>query len=144
MSSGSTHVFSELYYHVTWHCHGDKPLLQGEMAAALRQNLQTTCAKIKGVHLKAVGGTETHVHLVFQAEPFVLLSELVQKLKGGSARAMNLEFGHEALQWQRGYGAVSFAKAHLNGLVKYVENQEEHHRTETIREVLERYRGEEG
>ena len=30
-------------------------------------------------------------------------------------------------EWQVGYGSFSYNKSHINKVIKYVENQEEHH-----------------
>ena len=36
--------------------------------------------------------------------------------------------------WQSGYGAFSFAKSQRDIVIKYIMNQEEHHRTRTFKE----------
>lgn len=79
------------------------------------------------------------LHLVFQMEPFVLLSECIGKIKGAGSHEMNKRFGAGTLKWQRGYGVVRFSKKHLPAVTRYVESQKEHHRGGTIKEVLEVY-----
>jgi putative transposase len=37
-------------------------------------------------------------------------------------------------QWQTGYGAFSFTKSQRDIVIKYIINQEEHHRTKTFKE----------
>ena len=34
--------------------------------------------------------------------------------------------------WQNGYGAFSVSPSHVDGLQKYIQNQEEHHRHESF------------
>jgi REP element-mobilizing transposase RayT len=123
-----THVFSELFIHLNWHCHRDQPLIIPSIEPQLFDNLMDRCRQTKGVHLLAVNGTPTHVHMAFQIEPFVLLSKFVGELKGGSSSALNKRFGRIALQWQRGYGAVSFSKKQTPWIVDYIAGQKEHHR----------------
>lgn len=36
-------------------------------------------------------------------------------------------------QWQAGYGVFSFAKSQRNIVIKYIINQEEHHRTKPFK-----------
>jgi len=36
--------------------------------------------------------------------------------------------------WQRGYGALSVSPTQLGAVIKYVDEQEEHHRTRTFQE----------
>ena len=37
-------------------------------------------------------------------------------------------------EWQSGYGAFSYSKSQGDTVIKYILNQEEHHRTKTFRE----------
>ncbi|MFH1743472.1 MAG: IS200/IS605 family transposase [bacterium] len=132
-----THVFSEVYLHLNWHCHKNAPMIRPEIESPIYEFIEQYCRKLKGIHFKGVGGTEDHVHLVFQIEPFVLLSDFVGKIKGATSHEMNVRFGADTLKWQRGYGIVSFSKKHLSAVLRYVENQEEHHRHGTINNALE-------
>ena len=50
---------------------------------------------------------------------------------------MNEEKGfHGKFSWQSGYGAFSLGFSQLGSLLKYIDNQEEHHRTRTFKEEL--------
>ena len=137
---GSSHTFSEIFLHVNWHCLKDQRMIHSEVEAALYPFIEEYCAKVKGIHLKGIGGTETHVHLAFQFEPFVLLSDFIGKVKGASSYAMNKRFGAGTLDWQRGYGIVSFSKRQLSFILDYVANQKEHHAAGSVNEILERHR----
>ncbi|MCX7012997.1 MAG: IS200/IS605 family transposase [Candidatus Sumerlaeota bacterium] len=143
MGSGRSHVHSEIYLHVNWHCRYDKPMIRPEIEAPLHAFLQQYCAKVKGIHFKGSGGTEDHVHLAFQMEPFAPLSDFLGQIKGASAHEMNQAFGPGAIRWQRGYGIVSFSTKYLPAVLRYVANQKEHHRLGTINPTLEEH-GEEG
>jgi putative transposase len=101
--------------------------------------IEEYCGKVKGVHFKGIGGTETHVHLAFQMEPFVLLSDFIGKVKGANSHEMNKAWGSGAIRWQRGYGVVSFSGKFLPGILQYVWKQKEHHRNGTTNQVLETY-----
>ena len=144
MNQGSSHVYSEVFLHVNWHCKRSRPQISSQVELPLHAFIENYCEEVKGIHFLRVGGTETHVHLVFQMEPFVQPSAFIGKVKGASAHEMNKEFGGGTLQWQRGYGLVSFAKLHLPWVLRYVENQKEHHRLGTIRHALEAHGEEEG
>ena len=131
MSGGSGHNFSEIYLHANWHYRNDEPLIRPEIRGRLYEIIEEYCRKVKGIHFERLGGTENHVHLVFQMEPFVLLSDFIGKVKGASAHEVNKESGPETIKWQRGYGVVSFSKKHLPSVLSYVENQKKHHQAGT-------------
>ncbi|MGI9067152.1 MAG: transposase [Pyrinomonadaceae bacterium] len=92
----------------------------------------------------AVDGTENHVHLVATTPPNLLISEWIGKLKGGSSFYINHEIANrKLLDWQEGYGGVSFGTKDLKWVVDYVKNQKEHHALGTKVKRLERS-GDEG
>lgn len=78
------------------------------------------CRKTGGVYFQAIGGTETHVHLAINIEPHVTISDRVQTLKGGSAFDLNDRVRQKILEWQRGYGIVSFGRKELPWVVEYI------------------------
>jgi putative transposase len=99
--------------------------------------LQAKCSRIKGAYLHGLGGTDTHVHLALSIEPFVTISDLVQELKGASSFEVNRRMDGKALEWQRGYGVVSFGKSNLDWLLDYVRRQREHHANGQLQGRLE-------
>ena len=67
---------------------------------------------------------------------------LTSALKRAFAEASALErenrrFVRQVVEWQRGYGVVSFSKRHLDTVVEYVRNQKKHHGEGTTIDMLE-------
>jgi len=44
--------------------------------------------------------------------------------------------GTPNFSWQAGYGIFSLGQSQLPALLKYIDNQEEHHRTKSFKEEL--------
>jgi len=85
-----------------------------------------------------VGGHINHVHLLFSLHPKQSLSGLVSDVKKAS-EIMMLKHKTSFLRftgWQVGYGAFTYSIASKEGLIRYVENQKEHHRRVSFREEL--------
>jgi REP-associated tyrosine transposase len=137
--SPASHIFHEIFLHINWHCHEDRPLISGKMEGSLHQLIEEYCRKYRGVYFNGLGGTSTHVHLLVQVEPTVCPSDFIGKVKGFSSHEMNKRTGTRDLKWQKGYGVVSFARKNLPALLGYVESQKEHHQTGTVRETLEKW-----
>ena len=133
----SSHVFHEVFLHLNWHTKGDHPTLRGQVEELTDAFLREKARRIKGAKLDALRGTDTHVHLAVQIEPFLTISELVQELKGASAHEVNRRLGHKALEWQRGYGVVSFGRKHLPWILDYIGRQREHHAAGRVHQRLE-------
>lgn len=85
--------------------------------------------------LLAVGGMPDHVHLFFGMRPDLRLSEFVRNLKNFSNQFMKEKgwFGGGTF-WQEGYGAFSYSRSHVDRVIRYVLQQEEHHREKSFRE----------
>ena len=76
-----------------------------------------------------------HVHIFIGLNPKESISGLVEQLKKVSIRYIQdrpwMKFNFD---WQRGYGAFSYSKSQTDSVVKYILNQEEHHKKRTFRE----------
>src|SRR5262245_42254310 len=116
----SSHVFHEIYLHLNWHTKNDQPLLDSSLEALVHDHLKERCIHTKGVYFHGIGGTEDHVHLAINIEPHVTISDLVGELKGGSSFEMNKQAGKKVLEWQRGFGVVSFGKKQLPWVLDYI------------------------
>ncbi len=82
-----------------------------------------------------IGGVEDHVHVVVGIRPIMAVSQVVQKLKGGSSKWIHETFPTLAgFEWQDGYGAFTVSRSNLPELILYVVNQREHHRVRTFQE----------
>jgi putative transposase len=137
--------YSEIHLHLVWHTKNSLPLIVPRVERATYAALRKRCADAD-VELHAMGGTPTHVHLAVTVAPTLTVSKLVGQLKGGSAHDVNHANGpREAhLQWQAGYGVVSFGSKDLPWVCQYVENQKAHHAKGRVRtERLERISEEE-
>lgn len=133
----SSHVFHEIYLHFNWHTKNDVPLLTPRIEIAVHDLLRERCKKTRGVYLHGVNGTETHVHLAINIEPFVTISDLVKELKGSSSYDLNKQERSKRLEWQRGFGVVSFGKQQLPWVLEYIAKQKEHHAKGTAKRRLE-------
>ena len=130
--------YSEINLHFTWHTKSSSPLLTPSVETVVHHYLRGRCINTAGVYIHEIGGTETHVHLVVTIPPTLLISEWVGQLKGSSSHEANQKMGHKVLEWQVGYGVVSFGTKDLDWVTKYVKTQKEHHADGKIQDRLER------
>jgi putative transposase len=134
----ASHVFHEIYLHLTWHTKDDASLLVPGFESLVHEVITGRCHQTKGVYLHAINGTPTHVHLAINIEPHVTISEFVGELKGYSSHEVNKQERMKRLEWQRGFGVVSFGKKHLPWVQDYIARQKEHHATGQLEGRLER------
>jgi putative transposase len=125
-----------LFYHIMWAVKDRQPLIRTEMESLLYSALIAKGRSL-GAIIYAVNGIEDHVHIAASIPPSIALAEWVGQIKGGSSRALNLEFPDDPLIWQRGYGIVSFGQKNLDVVVGYIQRQKEHHALNTVMPFLE-------
>ena len=83
----------------------------------------------------AIGAMPDHIHLFIGYNVNHLIPDLVEEIKTSSnawVRKNNLS--KFRFDWQKGYGAFSHSRSQLDTVVKYVLNQEDHHKRKTFRE----------
>ena len=136
----SRNYYSEINLHLVWHTKKSLPLLKPEIERSVHRDLRQRLINTPGIYVHEIGGTETHVHLAVTLPPTVLISELVGQLKGASSHEVNHSnpTRDKQLEWQAGYGVVSFGTKDLPWVVEYIRDQKEHHAHGTVHKRLER------
>jgi putative transposase len=115
------------------------PAFRSELFAVIGNLINETGAKTL-----IVNGVEDHVHCFFSIKPSQSVSDVMQVAKAKSSKWLN-ESGYlkERFEWQRGFGVFSYHPSLVETVVRYIQNQEEHHRKQTFREeyieFLERF-----
>ncbi|MEX2484874.1 MAG: IS200/IS605 family transposase [Brumimicrobium sp.] len=92
-----------------------------------------------------VNGVEDHIHCFFSLKSDVSVSRVLQRIKSLSSKWINeSRLTKTKFHWQSGYAAFSYGQSAFENVVKYIENQEEHHRKLTFQEeykwFLEKFR----
>ena len=136
----SHNYYSEINLHLTWHTKENCPLLTPEIESVTHRCLRQKLVAMDSVFVHEIGGTETHVHLAVTIPPTLAVSEFIGQLKGGSSHDVNQQLSQRGkpLQWQSGYGVVSFGTGDLEWVKVYIRNQRQHHTKGTTVDRLER------
>ncbi len=140
----SNSVYSEINFHITWHTKTSLPMINEQIESRLYHCLTHKILETPGARLHAIGGIETHIHIGVSLQPNLLVSDWIGKLKGSSSHYINHEVQPKALEWQRGYGIVTFGTKDLQWVIDYINNQKEHHKRGTTNDRLEKHSDEDG
>jgi putative transposase len=136
----SQNYYSEINLHIVWHAKSSMPLLTPHVEALVHHYIRGKLIDLPFAYVHEIGGTETHVHVAVSVAPTILVSDLIGKLKGASSHEANQKLGggRKLLEWQTGYGVVSFGSKDLVWVKEYIRNQREHHARRTVHDRLER------
>lgn len=77
-----------------------------------------------------------HVHALISMPTNKTIEEVFQLLKGNSSYWINLQIENK-FQWAKGYAAFSVSDQNLGKVVKYINNQELHHKRESFSEEFD-------
>ena len=130
---------------MVWHTKDNAPVLVGSIEKHLYGFLRDRARQTPGLYSHDIGGIEDHVHLVVSVPPTLLISDWIGQMKGSSSHYINHRIAKcHLLDWQTGYGVVSFGTADLPWVISYVQNQKQHHAKRTTQDRLERGEAEAG
>ena len=86
----------------------------------------------------AVGGMLDHAHLLLSLPTTMTHYKAIQLIKGGSSKWINDHLPRRTFDWQDGYGAFTIGISQIEATVRYINNQERHHRRMTSAEEFRR------
>ena len=85
--------------------------------------------------LLSINGMPDHIHILIGLRPNQSVSDLVQEVKSNSSKWINEKrFIPVRFEWQDSFGAFSYGRSQISNVIRYIENQEEHHRKKSFRE----------
>ena len=87
----TSHSVYDIKYHLVWITKYRKPVLRGEIGKRVRDIIRQTCAELD-VQILSGAVQPDHVHLLVSVSPKLSVSELMQRIKGRSARKMLQEY----------------------------------------------------
>jgi len=84
--------------------------------------------------LLAIGTMPDHVHIYLGYNVNHLMPDLVEEIKTSSNKWIKENrLSKFRFEWQKGYGAFTHTRSNLDRVVKYILDQENHHKKETFR-----------
>jgi putative transposase len=88
--------------------------------------------------MTAINEMPDHIHLFIGMKPEKSLSDLMQVVKSDSSKWIHEKgFIRGRFEWQAGYGGFSYAVSQIDTVVKYINNQQIHHKKSFIEEYHE-------
>ncbi len=125
-------TYTQLYVHFVFAVLNRVSLIQAAWKDELYKYI-TGIIQNNNHKLIAINGMPNHVHIFIGYKPHQSIPDLLQDIKGSSSGWINKkEFLKGKFRWQEGYGAFSYSHSHIDRVVKYIINQEQHHKKKTF------------
>jgi putative transposase len=125
---------SNIILHIIFSTKNREPWLDQAIRSRMHAYLATLCRDLGGERTH-VNGVADHVHIVTTLPRTLSLAQLIEKIKKASSKWIKpLDLRYRQFFWQRGYAAFSVSPSQLDSVLRYLQSQEEHHRTRTFQE----------
>lgn len=127
-------TYSQIYIQIVFAVKNRQALISNEWDTELYKYI-TGIISNKGQKMLAINGVADHIHILIGMKPTCCLSDLVREVKKASNTFIKeKEFTSHKFEWQSGYGAFSYSHSALDNVIKYVNNQKEHHKKKSFKE----------
>jgi len=127
-------TYTQIYIHIVFAVQGRQNLIKKEHKEELHKYI-TGIIQNKGQKLIAINSMPDHMHIFIGMKPTAVLSDLVRDVKNNSSTFINEKRwvrGH--FNWQKGFGAFSYAHSQIGAVARYIRDQEKHHAQTTFKE----------
>ena len=130
MANTYTQIYIQVVFAVKWR----QALIRPENREDLHQYI-TGIIRNKGQKLMAINSRPDHIHLLLGMNPDLALSDLVREVKKSSTRFIkDNRWVTGCFNWQEGFGAFSYSRSSLDAVVRYIQNQDQHHARRSFEE----------
>lgn len=131
--------YRQILYHITFHTKNSEKVLHNSGNDELFKYIWGIL-KSKNCKLFRINGIEDHVHIVCDLHPSVALANLVKDIKVASSKWIKEQGIYpDFSNWAESYGAFTLSIKEKDSIIKYVMNQQEHHRKESFRDEFVRF-----
>ena len=127
-------TYSQIYLQFVFAVKNRQSLIPQNQKEELHKYL-TALVQNRKSKMLAVNCMPDHTHIFVGFKPVLAIPDFIKEIKVESnefinnKRWTNYRFG-----WQEGYGVFSYSHSHINSVINYVLNQEEHQRKKTFKE----------
>ena len=125
---------AKVYVHIIFSTKHREKLITDSIKEELFSYIGGICKELECNPI-IVGGHQDHIHILCVLSKKIALMKLIQEAKQSSSKWIKTK-GNEFknFYWQEGYGAFSVNPIQIDVVEKYIENQDEHHKTKTFQD----------
>jgi putative transposase len=126
-------TFSQIYIQTVFAVSNRMSLIKPDFKEDLYKYI-TGIIRNQGQKLISINGMTDLVHILIGFKPSMALADLVRDIKADSSTYVNKnKWVHGAFSWQEGYGAFSYGHSQLDTIIRYIQNQEKHHKRRSFK-----------
>jgi REP element-mobilizing transposase RayT len=127
-------TYTQFYVHFIFSPKNREALIMNEWKNDLEKYI-TGIVQNNGHKMLAICGMADHIHIFIGYNVNQLIPNLVENIKTSSNnRIKEQKLSKFKFDWQKGYGAFTHSRSQLDDVIKYVLNQESHHKKTSFKD----------
>src|ERR1700730_11851565 len=127
---------SDIILHIVFSTKERQPWIQPNIEEELYRYICGVCINLNCPVIQ-INGVADHIHILLQLGKTISASKIISEMKSSSSRWIKTKNDYYCdFAWQGGYGAFSVSRPYIEGAIKYISLQKEHHKTVTYKEEL--------
>ncbi|MDR0941361.1 MAG: IS200/IS605 family transposase [Bacteroidales bacterium] len=127
-------TYTQCYFHLVFSPKNRDALIGKTWKDELEKYI-TGIVQMRKHKMLAISAMKDHVHILIGYNVSELIPDLVSEIKTSTNQYIKeKKFSPFKFDWQRGYGAFTHSRSQIDDVVKYIMNQEEHHKKRAFKE----------
>lgn len=127
-------TYTQIYIQVVFAVSGRQNLISKDRKEEIHKYI-TGIVRNNSQKLIAINSMPDHIHMLIGLQPDMALSDLVRDVKANASNFINeRRWARGKFSWQEGFGAFSYSHSQLDAVIRYIQNQEQHHRKRSFKD----------
>ena len=127
-------TYSQIYIHIVFSVRRKIKIIPKEHREELHKFI-TGIIRNRNQKVLAIFAMPDHIHIFVSLKPEISISDLARDIKASSSKFINRKnWIRGTFNWQNGFGAFSHSKSNVETVIRYILNQEKHHKTANFKE----------
>ena len=127
-------TYTQIYIHIVFAVQERNNLIPKSIREELHKYI-TDIVQNQNHKMLAIFCMPDHTHVLVGMKPDISISDLTRDVKAISSKFINdNRFVKGKFSWQLGFGAFSYSKSQIDSVIKYILNQEQHHKRKSFKE----------
>ena len=127
-------TYSQVYLQFIFAVKGKQNIIPQKLNDELQKYI-TGIIQNRNQKMLAINNMPDHIHLLVGFGTTMSIGDLMEEAKSISSKFINDKgWIRGKFEWQRGYGVFSYSRSQIDVVIKYIMNQQEHHKKVTFRE----------
>jgi REP element-mobilizing transposase RayT len=127
-------TYSQVYLQFVFAVKGRQSLINPKHNDELQKYI-TGIVQNRKQKMLAINNMPDHLHLFVGFGTTMSMADFMEEVKSISSKFINEKGWIKGkFEWQRGYGVFSYSRSQIDDVIKYITNQQEHHKKKSFKE----------